>query len=97
MSSALIKQYNKRCGTLIEPFCLSFGDEDRSDIGEGVDKGAEDAEDEDQQKPYKEVLKSPFTRQIIEFSAPKHRRGLTGDCRDYSRSSALYSGSGEEA
>ncbi|GKB54993.1 hypothetical protein Tco_0905746, partial [Tanacetum coccineum] len=73
MSSALIKQYNERCGTLIEPIRLSFSDEDKSDKGEGVDKGAEDSEDEDLQKPYKEVLKSLFTRRIIEFSAPKHR------------------------
>ncbi|GKG53846.1 hypothetical protein Tco_0555246, partial [Tanacetum coccineum] len=30
-------------------------------------------EDEDLQNPHKEVLKSPFTRRIIELSAPKHR------------------------
>nr|GFC24942.1 reverse transcriptase domain-containing protein [Tanacetum cinerariifolium] len=70
---ALIKQHNERCGTLIEPIRLSFGDEDGSDKGKGVDKGDEDAKDEDLQKPYKEVLKSPFTWRIIEFSAPKHR------------------------
>nr|GEX13879.1 hypothetical protein [Tanacetum cinerariifolium] len=42
-------------------------------IFEGIDKEAKEEEDEDLQKPYKEVLKSSFTRRIIEFSAPKHR------------------------
>ncbi|GJR22172.1 hypothetical protein Tco_0970699 [Tanacetum coccineum] len=69
---ALIKQHNKRSETLIEPIHLSFGDEDGSDKGKCVDKGVGDAEDEDLWKPYKEVLRSPFTRRIIEFSAPKH-------------------------
>ncbi|GJZ49985.1 hypothetical protein Tco_0604175 [Tanacetum coccineum] len=58
---ALIKQHNERFGTLIEPIHLSFGDEDGSDKGKGVEKGVGDAEDEDLRKPYKEVLRSPFT------------------------------------
>nr|GEX29682.1 reverse transcriptase domain-containing protein [Tanacetum cinerariifolium] len=33
---ALIKQHNERCGTLIEPIRLSFGDEDGSDKGKGI-------------------------------------------------------------
>ncbi|GJR29539.1 reverse transcriptase domain-containing protein [Tanacetum coccineum] len=69
---ALIKQHNERSGTLIEPIWLSFGDEDGNDKGKGVDKWAKDAEDEEHQKPYKEVLKSLFTWRIIKFSAPKY-------------------------
>nr|GEX20322.1 hypothetical protein [Tanacetum cinerariifolium] len=49
-----------------------FCDEDRGDKGKGVDKGSREKGDEDLQKPYKEVLKSPFTRRIITFSTPSH-------------------------
>ncbi|GJX42244.1 hypothetical protein Tco_0257234 [Tanacetum coccineum] len=69
---ALIKQHNERAGTLVEPIRLTFGDEEvvkaRTD-----GKGVEEKKEDDLQKPYKEVLKSPFTRRIIEFSAPSHR------------------------
>ncbi|GJW06910.1 hypothetical protein Tco_1569333 [Tanacetum coccineum] len=41
--------------------------EDGNDKGKGVDKRAEDTGDEDLQ-PYKEVLQSPFTQQIIDVS-----------------------------
>ncbi|GJR67962.1 hypothetical protein Tco_0014027 [Tanacetum coccineum] len=60
--TALIKQHNERFGTLIEPIRLSFGDEDEGDKGKGADKGAGDAEDEDLQNLYKEVMQSLFTR-----------------------------------
>ncbi|GKD44196.1 hypothetical protein Tco_1268841 [Tanacetum coccineum] len=43
------------------------------DKEKAINKGAKEEEDEDLQNPYKEVLKSPFTRRIIEFSAQKHR------------------------
>ncbi|GJR75736.1 hypothetical protein Tco_0088101 [Tanacetum coccineum] len=69
---ALIKQHNERSGTLIEPIRLSFGDEEGNDKGKKVDKGTENMRDEDLHKPFKDVLRSPFTRRIIEFSAPKH-------------------------
>nr|GEW99029.1 hypothetical protein [Tanacetum cinerariifolium] len=58
---SLIKKHNERPETLIKPIHLSFSDEDGSDKRKGVDKGSRDAEDEDLQKPYKEVLRSPFT------------------------------------
>ncbi|GKC02263.1 hypothetical protein Tco_0993873 [Tanacetum coccineum] len=45
----------------------------RGDKEKAINKGAKEEEDEDLQNPYKEVLKSPFTRRIIEFSAQKHR------------------------
>ncbi|GJW45536.1 reverse transcriptase domain-containing protein [Tanacetum coccineum] len=40
-------------------------------VGDPEEKN--DEELEDLQKPYKEVLKSPFSRRIIEFSAPNHQ------------------------
>ncbi|GJU47985.1 hypothetical protein Tco_1217540 [Tanacetum coccineum] len=70
---ALIKQHNELSGAMIQPIRLSFDDEDRGGKGKGVDGGFKDGQDEDIRKPYKEILKSPFTRWIIEFSAPSHR------------------------
>nr|GEW56718.1 hypothetical protein [Tanacetum cinerariifolium] len=68
---ALIKRHYERSGTLVEPIRLTFGDEEvvkaRTD-----GKGIKEKEEEDLQKPYKEVIKSPFTRRIIKFSAPSH-------------------------
>ncbi|GJU81536.1 hypothetical protein Tco_1283901 [Tanacetum coccineum] len=68
----LIKQHNEKSGTLITPIRLTFGEEVNGDRVK--DKGIGVVEvDDDLKKPYKEVLESPFTRQIIEFSAPSHR------------------------
>ncbi|GJV33546.1 hypothetical protein Tco_1393946 [Tanacetum coccineum] len=58
----LIKKHNKRAGTPITPIRLTFNEEENSK-----------EKDEDLKRSYKEVLKSPFTRRIIEFSAPSHR------------------------
>ncbi|GKC40122.1 hypothetical protein Tco_1052506 [Tanacetum coccineum] len=69
---ALIKQHNERSGTLIEQFLLSFGHDEGNDKGKDVDKETGNTKDEDLQKPSKEVLRSLFTKQIIEFSALKH-------------------------
>ncbi|GJS26526.1 hypothetical protein Tco_0487146 [Tanacetum coccineum] len=55
------------------PLRLTFGDEEGGDKGKDKGKGPVEEVDEDLKKPYKEVLKSPFTRRIIEFSAPSHR------------------------
>ncbi|GJS01216.1 hypothetical protein Tco_0317724 [Tanacetum coccineum] len=63
---ALIQLHNESPTGLVRPIQLSFDDV----------RGPEekhDEEPEDLRKPYKEVLKSPFSRQIIEFSAPNHR------------------------
>ncbi|GJS82207.1 hypothetical protein Tco_0748748 [Tanacetum coccineum] len=69
---SLIMQHNERSGTLVEPIRMTFGDEEvvkaRTD-GKGIDE----KEEEYLQKPYKEFLKSLFTKRIIEFSAPSHR------------------------
>ncbi|GJY79815.1 hypothetical protein Tco_0485616 [Tanacetum coccineum] len=65
---SLIMQHNERSGTLVEPIRMTFGDEEvvkaRTD-GKGIDE----KEEEYLQKPYKEFLKSLFTKRIIEFSA----------------------------
>ncbi|GJS80370.1 hypothetical protein Tco_0730251 [Tanacetum coccineum] len=52
---------------------LTFSDEEKGDKAKTNDKRNNEEKDEDLQKPYKEVLKSPFTRRIIEFSAPNHQ------------------------
>ncbi|GKE56334.1 reverse transcriptase domain-containing protein [Tanacetum coccineum] len=59
----LIKQHNERTRTPITPIRLTFNEEEENNK----------EKDEDLKRPYEEVLKSPFTRRIIEFSAPTHR------------------------
>ncbi|GJZ22093.1 hypothetical protein Tco_0559132 [Tanacetum coccineum] len=73
---ALIKQHNKKSGILIELIHLTFGDKEESDKAKTNDKRTEEEKDEDLQNPYKEVLKSSFTKRIIGFSTPNHRMPL---------------------
>ncbi|GKC10262.1 reverse transcriptase domain-containing protein [Tanacetum coccineum] len=68
----LIKQHNEKSGALITPIRLTFGEEVDGDKGKDKEKGVVEVDD-DLKKPYKEVLESPFTRRIIEFSALSHR------------------------
>ncbi|GKD80769.1 reverse transcriptase domain-containing protein [Tanacetum coccineum] len=68
----LIKQHNEKCGTLITPIRLTFGEEVDTNTGKDKEKWAAGVDD-DLKRSYKEVLESPFTRWIIEFSAPSHR------------------------
>nr|GEU92002.1 reverse transcriptase domain-containing protein [Tanacetum cinerariifolium] len=68
----LIRQYNEKAETTITPTRLTFTEEE-SNKGKDKNKGPEGDKDEDLKRPYTEVLKSPFTRQIIEFSVPNHR------------------------
>ncbi|GJS21060.1 reverse transcriptase domain-containing protein, partial [Tanacetum coccineum] len=82
----LLKEPSNR--DLIKPLLLNFNDQDE-DVDDEVeevfkrnkekavmtnpkDKGKVVAMD-DLSKPFKEVLKCPFTKRIIEFSAPGHR------------------------
>ncbi|GKB78732.1 hypothetical protein Tco_0945627, partial [Tanacetum coccineum] len=69
----LLKEQSNR--DLIKPMLLDFDDiQDASDeIIEVNKKGKAKTDDEDLSKPFKEVLKCPFTRRIIEFSSPGHR------------------------
>nr|GEV88528.1 hypothetical protein [Tanacetum cinerariifolium] len=70
----LIKEHNEKAGTLITPIRLTFGNEDeQDDTRKDKGKGPAEEVDEDLKKPYKEVLKSPITRRIIEFSALTHQ------------------------
>nr|GEV46457.1 reverse transcriptase domain-containing protein [Tanacetum cinerariifolium] len=69
----LNKQHNEKSGTLVTPLRLTFEEEADSNKGKYNEKGATEGVDDDLKKPYKEVLESPFTRRIIEFSAPSHR------------------------
>ncbi|GKB16650.1 hypothetical protein Tco_0850573 [Tanacetum coccineum] len=54
------------------------------------EKGKAKADEEDLSKPFKEVLKCPFTRRIVEFSSPSHKMPTnikiydgTGDPEDH--------------
>nr|GEW56895.1 reverse transcriptase domain-containing protein [Tanacetum cinerariifolium] len=60
------KKHNESPTGLLKPIQLSFDNEGGPEKEHGEEL-------EDFRKPYKEVLKSPFSRRIIEFSAPKHR------------------------
>ncbi|GJX71341.1 reverse transcriptase domain-containing protein [Tanacetum coccineum] len=63
---ALVQLHNESPTGSIRPIRLSVEDEERSEE-------KHDEEPKDLRKPYKEVLKSPFSRRIIEFSASNHR------------------------
>nr|GEW55675.1 reverse transcriptase domain-containing protein [Tanacetum cinerariifolium] len=69
----LNKQHNEKSGTLVTPIRLTFEEEADSNKGKYNEKGATKGVDDNLKKSYKEVLESPFTRRIIEFSAPSHR------------------------
>ncbi|GKB49582.1 reverse transcriptase domain-containing protein, partial [Tanacetum coccineum] len=86
----LLKEPNNR--NLIKPLLLDFDDiQDVSDDEiQGDVKGKAKTSDEDLSKPFKEVLKCPFTRRIVEFSSPGHRMPAnakiydgTGDPEDH--------------
>nr|GEX14289.1 reverse transcriptase domain-containing protein [Tanacetum cinerariifolium] len=63
---ALVQKHNESPTGLLKPIRISFDNE-------GGPEEEHDEELKDLRKPYKEVLKSPFSRRIIEFSAPKHQ------------------------
>ncbi|GJU97605.1 hypothetical protein Tco_1326876 [Tanacetum coccineum] len=86
----LLKEPNKL--DLIKPMLLDFDDvQDVSDYEINVNmKGKAKVGDEVLSKPFKEVLKCPFTRRIVEFSLPSQRMPTnakiydgTGDSEDY--------------
>nr|GEV80831.1 11-beta-hydroxysteroid dehydrogenase-like 2 [Tanacetum cinerariifolium] len=65
-----LRECNRR--NSVDPIHLSF-DEDDATTGEtNIILGAT-IEDIDLKKPFKETLKSPFTRRIIEFTTPEHK------------------------
>ncbi|GJR18226.1 reverse transcriptase domain-containing protein [Tanacetum coccineum] len=77
---------------LIKPMLLDFDDSHDISDDEIQDngKGKAKVDEEDLSKPFKEVLKCPFTRIVVEFSSPGHRMPAnvkiydgTGDPEDH--------------
>ncbi|GKF76343.1 hypothetical protein Tco_0225787, partial [Tanacetum coccineum] len=77
---------------LIKPMLLDFEDSyDASDDEvQNNGKGKTKTDEEDLSKPFKEILKCPFTRRIVEFSSRGHRMPTnvktydgTGDPEDH--------------
>ncbi|GKA15945.1 reverse transcriptase domain-containing protein [Tanacetum coccineum] len=66
---SIIKEHNKR--NKANPIRLNFEMEDQDPNEDRIVKGKE-IDDEDLSKPFKETLKTPFTRRIIEFSGPEY-------------------------
>nr|GEU57936.1 reverse transcriptase domain-containing protein [Tanacetum cinerariifolium] len=54
-------------------------DDEKHEANRGGDKGKTMVTNEDLSKPFKEVLKCPFTKRIIEFSSPWYRMSMNGD------------------
>ncbi|GKB95605.1 hypothetical protein Tco_0981742 [Tanacetum coccineum] len=70
---ALVKLHNDTPSGKVTPIRLSFGDEPGPDPPGGPEVEELKGRDEDLRKPHKEILKSPLSRRLIEFSAPNHR------------------------
>ncbi|GJX63886.1 hypothetical protein Tco_0296786, partial [Tanacetum coccineum] len=66
---SIIKDHNKR--NKANPIRLNFEIEDQDPNEDGIVKGKE-VDDGDLSKPFKETLRTPFTRRIIEFSGPEY-------------------------
>ncbi|GKD07182.1 reverse transcriptase domain-containing protein [Tanacetum coccineum] len=66
---SIIKEHNKR--NKANPIRLNFEMEDQDPKEDRIVKGRE-IDDDDLSKPFKETLKTPFTRRIIEFSGPEY-------------------------
>nr|GEW16944.1 RING-H2 finger protein ATL16 [Tanacetum cinerariifolium] len=78
----LLKEPSNR--DLIKPMLLDFNDiQDINDEEIKVnEKGKAKMGDEDLSKPFKEVLKCPFTRRIVEFLSPGHRMPVNAKIYD---------------
>ncbi|GKE20239.1 hypothetical protein Tco_1431751 [Tanacetum coccineum] len=80
---SIIKEHNKR--NKANPIRLNFEIEDQDPNEDRIVKGKE-IDDEDLSKPFKETLKTPFTRRIIEFSGPDIVCQPTSHCNNGLRS-----------
>ncbi|GJT27602.1 hypothetical protein Tco_0907877 [Tanacetum coccineum] len=67
---SLIKDHNRKNKTY--PIRLDFDEEDVATKDTRIVKGKE-VVDDDLRKPFKEVLKTPLTRRIIEFTGPEYK------------------------
>ncbi|GKA31925.1 hypothetical protein Tco_0718292, partial [Tanacetum coccineum] len=66
---SIIKDHNRKNKT--DPIQLDF-DEDETTVKDNrITKGKE-VVDDDLKKPFKEALKTPLTRRIIEFAGPEY-------------------------
>ncbi|GKD90089.1 hypothetical protein Tco_1365596, partial [Tanacetum coccineum] len=66
---SIIKDYNRQ--NKADPICLDFGT-DNILLKEGRVARGKDVGEEDLSKPFKEILKTPLTRRIIEFAGPEY-------------------------
>ncbi|GJT73576.1 reverse transcriptase domain-containing protein [Tanacetum coccineum] len=66
---SIIKDHNKR--NKANPIRLNFKIEDQDPNEDRIVKGKE-VDDGDLNKPFKETLRTPFTRRIIKFSSPEY-------------------------
>nr|GEV92445.1 putative ribonuclease H-like domain-containing protein [Tanacetum cinerariifolium] len=83
---ALLKEHNNR--NLMSPIRLDFSDEVQGNEKKELRHNLRNNNANDGlRKPFKEALKSPFTRRIIEFSAPKHE--MPTNVKIYERSTNL--------
>ncbi|GKC51858.1 hypothetical protein Tco_1074603 [Tanacetum coccineum] len=66
---------DRACYELIKPRLLDFNDEtgDEDEVIIVKNKEKEIPPDDDLSKPFKAASKCPFTKRIINFTAPKHR------------------------
>ncbi|GJS46644.1 reverse transcriptase domain-containing protein [Tanacetum coccineum] len=66
---------DRACYELIKPRLLDFNDEteDEDEVIIVKNKEKETPPDDDLSKPFKAASKCPFTKRIINFTAPKHR------------------------
>ncbi|GJS99310.1 reverse transcriptase domain-containing protein [Tanacetum coccineum] len=67
---SIIKDHNRKNKTY--PIQLDFDEEDTAVKDTCIVKGKE-AVDDDLRKPFKEALKTPLTRRIIEFAGPEYK------------------------
>ncbi|GKC03093.1 hypothetical protein Tco_0994703 [Tanacetum coccineum] len=69
---SIIKDYNRQ--NKADPIRLDFGT-DNILLKEGRVARGKDVGEEDLSKPFKEILKTPLTRRIIEFAGPEYENG----------------------
>ncbi|GKC15377.1 reverse transcriptase domain-containing protein [Tanacetum coccineum] len=67
---SIIKDHNRKNRT--DPVQLDFNEEDTATKDTRIVKGKE-VVDDDLNKPFKEALKTPLTRRIIEFTGPEYK------------------------
>ncbi|GJW49530.1 reverse transcriptase domain-containing protein [Tanacetum coccineum] len=66
----IIKDHNRK--NMTYPIQLDFNEEDTATKDTHIVKG-KDVVDDDLRKPFKEALKTPLTRKIIEFAGPEYK------------------------